>query len=352
MKKQLEKPFEYLKQKDGSSFSTETIKNWYKARVYVIDKLKSVAIGPESKTTLQVTVASDTPPMLSAIRQVALSAHFANYEEATGKNRTVITLVSKNPQIIEELSKEEYLCNLTTLCKYTLFDNKPMNPNSFIDIELKVVDEMPKDECLDTIHISEEEMEAFLQSQKEDEVYSIDTRKAVLTNRMYYLGTLIDNLPAEDIHNAKRYGLALDVFKRKLLNDPIKPLVDTAKWETDILQVKNGLSNVFCSDCFDTKKAFCKEENNEPLSKSEHARWVAEKLIMGFRPLNQQERIHDERLFGEEKKQYRSQLKNNPSDPVHIDLCSYSDLRRINPEDLKYDSFLMLAIPAILKRTK
>ena len=91
---------------------------------------------------------------------------------------------------------------------------------------------------------------------------------------------------------------------------------------------------------------------NEALSKSEHARWVVEKLIMGFRPLNEEERLEDETLSTNKKrrKEYRDSLKKNPAKLAHIDLCSYSDLRRVNPDDLKYDSFLMLAIPKILEK--
>ena len=46
MSKQLEKPFEYLRRKDGTSFPKETVNRWYEARAYVLDKLKDVAIGP------------------------------------------------------------------------------------------------------------------------------------------------------------------------------------------------------------------------------------------------------------------------------------------------------------------
>ena len=352
MKKQLEKPFEYLKRKDGTAFATDIVKNWYKARVYVLDKLKNVAYAPTTKAHLHVVVTSDTPVMLSVVRQVALLAHFPNFEETTGQNRSVITIVSKNPQIIEELEKEEYLYNLPTLCKYTLPGCNPVNPDSYIDIELQIVNEWHEGELQDIIFMSEEEMETFLQSQPEDEIYSIDTRKAVLTDRIYSLGTLIDNLPAEDINDFKRYKLALDVFQHNPLKEPITPLINEAKWENDIIRVKNGLSNVFTADCFHLREAFCKEENYEALSISEHARWLADKLIMGFRPLNRQEQIHDERLFGHEKKQYRSQLKKNPSGPVHIDICSYLDLRRIDPEALKYDTFLMMAIPMIQKHAR
>lgn len=352
MKNPSEKPFEYLKRKDGSAFSPEIVKNWYKARIYVLEKLKDVVIGPTSKEHLNVVVTSDTPLMLSTVRQVALLAHYLNFDESTGKNRTLITIVSKNRQILEELKKEEYLCNLTDLCKYTLFESAPVNGDSYIDIELRINEELPKDNDGITITLSEEEANAFVNSKNPDEVLSIDTRKAVLTGRIYDLGTLIDNIPAEDIHNARRYMFALDVFKHKLLRKRITPMVDAQTWNTDLVKVKNGLSNIFCADCFEWKRSLCTEENNEALSKSEHARWVVEKLIMGFRPLNRCERLHEERLFDAEKKQYLRQLKLNPTEPVHIDLCSYADLRRINPDDLKYDSFLMLAIPAILRKTE
>ena len=88
------------------------------------------------------------------------------------------------------------------------------------------------------------------------------------------------------------------------------------------------------------------------LSKSEHARWVVEKLIMGFRPLTERERLEAEYLFGAERRQLFNQLKKNPKDPIHVDLCSFAQLRRINPYDMKYDSFLMLAIPGILQKLK
>ena len=50
-------------------------------------------------------------------------------------------------------------------------------------------------------------------------------------------------------------------------------------------------------------------------------------------------------LFGRDRTAYRKRLKNNG---IHIDLCSYRDLRRINPGDMKYDCFLMIAMPRII----
>lgn len=339
MKKQLEQPFEYLKRKDGSAFAPETVKHWYEARAYVLDQLRRVAVGPNSKQHLHAVVTGDSPLMLSVVRQLALSAHYPNYDENTGRNRTVITLVSKNEHIIDELKKEEYLCNLPDFfqCLY-------------IDIELQIVKEWHGEDH-DALIMSEEDVKAFLSTKNEQEIYWIDTRKAVLADRMYSLGAVIDNLPDEDIHCAGRYILALDVFKG-LLRKRTKPLINEQKWNSDQIRVRNGLSNINSADCYELKAEEIGEENNEAYSISEHNRWVTEKLIMGFRPLNKMERIRDERLFDDAKTRYRNKLKKNPADPAHVDICSYAELRRIDPESLKYDSCLMLAIKYILKRVR
>lgn len=346
----------YLKHKDGSPFTKEIVDNWYKARAYVLDKLKDVAIGSSSKERLHVLVKGDSPLMLSVVRQVALLAHYANYDEMISDNRTVVTIVSNCCDIVEELQKEEYLSNLLYHCKYTI-GGVVKNPDSYIDIELEIVKDWQQNDDENAILMMEDDLKKVLSNKSKDDIYKIDTRKAVLAGRMYDLGVLIDNLPAEDIHCAERYALALDVFQHAYLKTPIECMVNDKnkeRWDADLVYVKNNLSNVFCADCFESRAMGMKAneawtECNEALSKSEHARWVAEKLILGFRPLSPEEHIEDEEKFGDAKKQYRKKLKSYSKDPVHIDLCSYADLRRVNPDDMKYDSFLMLAIPKILK---
>ena len=129
----------------------------------------------------------------------------------------------------------------------------------------------------------------------------------------------------------------------------------------------SGLSNIHCSDCFESRELAVRrqcsgydklsekkrmalwEKNNDALSQSEHNRCVTEKLILGYRPLNAQEMTEFESLFGQEKSAFVSRLKNDPVSPAHLDICSYRDLRRIDPDNMKYDSFLMLAIPLILE---
>ena len=367
-----ERPFEYLRRSgDGTPFPEETVKNWYAARAYVLDKFKDIAIAPGSGGHLTVVVDGDSPMMLAVVRQVALSAHFFNYEEydlfdrLACLNRTVIALVSsKAPEVIEEeLGREEYLCNLMKYCKHSIYGDV-RNADSYIDVELEVVRERP--DCEGAILMDEKDVREFVSTQDPEILYSIDTRKAVLSGRVYNLGAVIDNLPAEDIHSPKRYIHALDTFQYKLLQEKLVPLINPKKWSSNQIAVKNGLSSIICADCFESRargiRRFASERgvseqeawatNNEALSVSEHHRWVVEKLILGFSPIGTSERFNYERLFGKKRFAYWKQLKTDPEAPVHIDLCSYRDLRRIDPENMKYDSFLLLAIPLILQKLK
>ena len=371
--KYLESPFEFLKRKDGTNFSPEIVRNWYKARAYVLDKLKEVSFGPDSGGYLHVMIPDDSALSLCLARQVALCAHYINYDEVTGKNRTVITIVSQNPDILGVLEQEEWMGNLPKFCKSVVY-GETSNADSFLDIELQVVRD--PDDCTEKgyVEMTGDEAESFCKSVNYDK---IDTRKAVFAHRIYDLGTLIFNIPYEDIHSVKRYSQALDSFQYFQMERPWKPLVEAEKWKNDLNRVRSGLSNIFCSDCFETrkreidnKKQYDKdsadsreevkridavnywEKYHDVLAGSEHLRWVVERLIMGHRPLNVQERIGIERTFGSQKKKYCNVLKRSTEDPAHIDLCSFAELRRVDPDNMKYDSFLMLAIPDILKKVE
>lgn len=379
MNKQLEKPFEYLRRKGNNTyFEKDIIENWYKARSFVLDRLKDIAFKPTDNNHLHVVVDVDqdnnhfSPLMLSVVRQIALYAHYPNfyegYEQESPRNRTVVTLVSNNPNIRKELEKEEYLCNLLQYCQYAEGDAKPENENSYIDMEFHVVKKWTNEE---DFRFVEKDVEDFCKMKIEhgEDLFSIDTRMADYASRMYELGADFYNLPAEDIHSVQRYSAALDVFRYRKLERPSRRIVND-EWKTSNLSIiKENISNILCADCFHIREksielcgkdlSLSKKElwasYNESLSRSEHARWVAEKLILGYRPMNTKERFHYESLQVEgngkkNQKDYCKSLKRNDKDPVHIDLCSYHDLRRINPDDLKYDSFLMLAIPIILHK--
>lgn len=375
-----EKLFEHLRRKEsGEAFPIEVVHHWYLARKYVLDQFekRGFAFWPGCPQNLQVAIVGDSPLMLAVLRQVALSAHFINFVEYDGfgklvcRNRTLISLVSrkKAEEIVGELEKEENLCNLLKYCTYSVYGTSH-HEDSYLDLQLEIVSEEPKKADL---LITEEDILAFEKAQTE-KLDSIDTRNAVYAGRAYELRSLINNVPYEGIFSVRRYYRAVNKFQFRLLEENkgeegMKLVKDD--WNENLSAVKEGLSNLFCSDCFITRKKEIEktkavlekrakmklsfsvvwESMNQALSLSEHSRWVVEKLILGYRPLNAQEWFTYESCFGDQRKGYAKSLKSRSSDPAHIDLCSYRDVRRVDPDNLKYDSFLMLAIPMILDKS-
>lgn len=410
-----ERPFEKLKRRNGKSFDDDTIRNWYRAYAYVQDKLKDVIVRPDSNKTVKVIIEIDDYKelMLSVVRFAAIALHYPNYEEydeygnLSGKNSSTIKIVTHDSNIDEELKDEKYLNNLLKYCQYKK-NGKGYYPSTEnlipIDLAIDIVENINDADRKDAIIMTYEDVKEFLSSKSEGEIYGIDARLAVLSSRVYDLGADIDNLPYEDIHDAGRYNRALNVFEHTLLTKEIKPMV-TEGWENNQVDVKNGLSNIFCADRFrsinegmqelfvNERNKYCKkceknihrdcpkvggkcnsneitettcwEKNDLKLAVSEHTRWVVEKLILGYRPMNTKEHSRYESLLGSQRKAYAKLLKGDPLvlyntfpkdyensgiDPTHLNLCTFKELRRIDPDNRKYDSFLMLAIPMILKK--
>ena len=382
-----EQPFELLRKKDGTKFLVDTIKNWYIARSYVLKLLakkeNEYLFSPESKERLHIVLPSDDNRMLFIARHVALYAHYANFneecEDEASSCKTRISIITDDVNIKQKLSQEQFLCNLPNYCRYVVEHNvegvieqKIENHNSYIDIELNIVSYKPakgKNDIL--IEISQEDVDNYFEqvSKDNEDIFTIDTRKAFYTGKMYNIGEAIDNLPAENIHNTKRYAMALNVYQYARLSEKPQKLFDKKIKEGEQYKLRELLSNVFCSDCFKSRAQAIMRLNsgnlkndtglwaryNEALSKSEHSRWVVEKLIMGFRPFNEEEHHQYEVLraqfrCNDKLKKFHDNLKRNDQVLAHLDICSYRDLRRINPHDLKYDSFLMLAIPKILDK--
>jgi len=386
-------------------FNNETIKGWYYARKYVLYKLATEknwgaeGITPFSNDRVHIVIHYNGDPMsLYIARQVALAMHFPNFKEGDEKtnaptNTTVITILyNKKEDIIKLLRREEYLCNLPDICRYTLVDwssqkENTIHENSYIDIELELVafekednfkDYKSKDYgSLQSIIISQEEINEVYK--KKDVKLGMDVTNARRVNMVYNVGTDFDNLPADDPNTAERYSKALLYFcYQQSQNDTLTKWnkLATYKKEEDRhevtwqIQLRNKLSNVFCADCFETRLMSilsCKtreelkdkivnyetetlskvKDDLQILAKCEHARWNTEKLILGFAPFTPKEQYEVHRLFGLQRNALRKKLKDNKAH--HIDLCSYQDLRRRDPNNRKYDCFLMMAMVRILK---
>lgn len=415
---------------------SEFVDNWYLARHYVLNILQfgRFSIPPSSSNHINIIIDGVSDLMLCIARQIALVAHYPNFDETSGSNRTVITILfdsSSEPEIVNKVSREEYLCNLPKLCKYSVktWDGENVsitsekNKQSYIDIELEFID-IKEDNYLsennikknigrdDTyLLIKEETVREKLKNVDIKAISTINIKNARRTNMVYCVGGDIDNLAPDDPNTTDRYSRALHYFCYQQDEKDIQKHWDEFFKKDDDgkptdyidgqIAVRNLLSNVYCSDCFESrllsvvtqnnlKKQFqgdwfknirCHysdyykdimsdkrydigqetlkwllgnkyrqvlrivKENIASLAKCEHARWNVEKLINGFEPLTAKEQYEDNIRFGESRNSYRKKLK---KENHHIDLCSYQDLRRINPSDMKYDCFLMMAMVRIL----
>lgn len=357
----LERPFEYLKP------SSEDILNyWYQAREYVLNYLIT-NIKPFEKSDVfpdrwNFVVKGDSDLMLSVVRHLALYAHFINYDECD--NRTIITIVSKKTAnaIKKKLTSPDFLGNLPKYCKTTVFGE--IEEESFnIDIEIKVVRDEVQPIPNNLPVITEDLVIKYINSIPSSDTIQINTLKAICANKAYNLGDEVNNLPYEDINSVHRYFNALNIFQKKILEVNDSDKLINKEWNNDLYAVRSGVSNIYCSDCFEIReieiKHIDKDNKKEAwqkymkeLSRCEHNRWVVEKLILGYEPLGKEETFKYEYLFGDERTAYLNSLKKKEDSPMHIDICSHRDLRRRDPDNMKYDSFLMLAIPFILEYFK
>lgn len=340
--------FAYLAEND------EVKKSWYLARQYVLSHLEEWE--KESKAHHYI-LDGESLDVLSVARQIALVSHYTDFDEENGKNRTILTFrnIQDSDGFLEKLSNKAHFWNLVKYCRYTIYDKggnaNPIHEDSFLDIEIEIRADAKNDDK-NAILITEDMVKDFAKSNNVE--CCIDVRKAMWVNAVYDVGVTLDNLPLDDPNTPERYSHALDVFCYQMDEQRVEALWNKSSLDNlDSIGLRNKLSNVFCADCFESRLR--DKGKLVDLARCEHSRWNVEKLIMGFRPLNEDEKYREETLLEEEKKTYRKNLKTGKVDkegaPVHIDLCSYKELRRVDPGSMKYDCFLMLAYEHILKKT-
>lgn len=311
---------------------------------------------------------------ISLSRQVALLCHYPNFNEDNGKNRTKITVIdsSSNDNLDKIFSRlESENGNLLKYCPWTmtLFGESTNKcnetPETYLDVEFNIIgignSDIPS--CIDALYCENNIISIFhnnvalpnysnkilheynLTQYSYDNNVKTDFKRAKLINMIYSKG--INLVQVRGIEDIKEY------------NQPIKTYCTYTNWKTinriwEELPIEHKLSSLFCGDCFESRirssHGNINESNITKLAYTEHARWNVEKLILGYRPYNKEEKYLDNISVGQEKIAMRANLKKR--DKIHIDICSCNDLIRINKEDIKYDFFLTLCIPHILKREK
>lgn len=356
------------------------IREWIIARRHILDRCPHLdgikGISPDSNKHVHVNIIMDNEnneenmrQTAAIVRQVALISHYPNFREDNEDTRTIISIIHNNDNS-SQLKKllKTYMGNLTDYCQFTV-DGKIENQQyklfkNFMPLDVAIEIRNCNSLCpiegereIKTVIRMSDVTKDYPSTNPEDET---SIKRSMLINMVYNTGADIDNLPAYDNANVQRYSTALDYFFNHSSEGDIQ-----LKWES--AKFMDKLSCLFCADCISerldglldtTNKTMIQYiENNknhvrntikkhiEAMALCEHSRWNVEKLILGFRPYTIQERFTIESLFGEARKNYRNYLKDKL---VHFDLCSYRNLRRIDPGNIKYDYFLMLAIPHIL----
>lgn len=380
-------------------FDAHEAELWYQARDFVMNRILPIdedGIGIESDKHVHIVAEGIEKTMLAVVRQLCLLAHYPNFDEASSVNRTVITFCTeeKKEYIQNKVFKTEIFGGLLNHCEWAIKDEKgkvidkkifDKRTNDYfpLDIEfeftkqdIKEFEEQKKKKTNKNEYITiikSLDVDEFFKD-KSKVVNSIDISKGMLVNMVYSTGATIDNLPACDNENVARYDTALNVFCYNLKHEEIeKTWMESAKQQDDgsyrELDIKNQLSSIFCADCFESRLKGILDTKNKTvheyllndfetvmeklhaqktinaLVRCEHARWNVERLIMGFAPLSEKEFYKIECCFGQERNDKIKKYKKNFK---HIDLCSNKNLRRLNPADVKYDYFLMLAMPQIV----
>ena len=206
-------------------------KDWYYARQYVLDVLPPLdrtGIEPSSSTHVHVVTNSTDNLMLAIIRQICLIAHYPNFNEETGANRTIITICTKNPSdALNKIKAYRYLGNLLKYCKISFVDNDEKSTIQDESLPLDIEFEFsPK-----TIDSYKESDGVYLQIIKIEDIKDsinvqecFDVTKGMLVNMVYTTGSDIDNLPASDYANIERYSIALNMFCYKLKHEVIRKM--------------------------------------------------------------------------------------------------------------------------------
>lgn len=327
-----------------------------------INNWVSAPLFAEHPMFLHIVIVGDDEQMLLVAKQMALLAHFPSFDESNPDTCTRISILGRAE------TGEAWI---------DMFGNLLKRHDSWIDVPLDIsIKHIPL--VKDLVELSDS-ADKWIEKQRKIEsnclfvvydVNSIDALRkskclalsdesredmAMRANMVYETSQCFDIIRAEDLDNVNEYKKPVKMFLSQKKEDVL------TKWRiSDDLKASNyclvdsilvrmrslDLMTKSKHSCFlfkDSKyKILC--ENLLSMSMSEHARWNVEKLINGFRPFTKEEKSKHNSLSDEAKKRYELELKKNPKIHAHIDLCSYERLRLIDPNSVKYDSFLLLAM--------
>lgn len=366
-------------------------KNEAIARHIVLNKIKNLddnGIAPDSEISVNAIIIGTSELCYTIARQIALIAHYPNFDEKSLQNRTKITIISDNDAdtIFNELKKATG--NLLDICKYSYlkysddkFDIvKVENLDSFLDLEFEIltinkslqekyfkhIKEQSDNRLISIFYEKNYIFENFDKTILGDFYQSfeichlnyydfttlIDISKAMIIKTIYNEGIDMKNITISDKSNIHVFDKIINIvakFSRE------KKLIHN--WEG--INNDEKLSNIICADCLESKYRSCNKagiknktgivliDNLSAFSKSEHTRWCVEKLILNYRPYTKYERFKYTKLSSKDKKLMKASMKSSVN-KAHIDICSNNKLISTDPDSFKFDCFITLAVNKII----
>lgn len=325
-----------------------------------IDRWLTADLFGDKPKSLHVIIIGDDDTMLMVAKQMALLAHFPTFDEKNLGTRTRISILGKVS------TGDDWKKPFGNLLNW-----QPDWIKVPLDIELEHIaltdDEAELNTCADKWMSGENASSQYLQV-----VYDADTIKELKKKVAKVLkGDERENLAkrANMVYEASQRFDIIHAKTAKEYRGSVKGFLKIAEKEVETswmaLEEKLKLSNYFLVDSLLVRIAslhYMKEKHkwnfllhNElydtleehllSMSQSEHARWNVEKLIDGYRPFTYDEiKIDNGIQLEADRKNYEREQKNNPAIRAHFDLCSYEDLCKRDPNSVKYDSFLLLAL--------
>lgn len=326
-------------------------KEWYFARWYInsdtslLNTFFKLYRNPENNKNINIVFDGYSRPVVAVARQIALLAHFPNFNEKNRENATRITfLVDKD----DTNSADDFLRNFEYFRNLYVLSNSP--DHSYLDIIFEITSNRTILESDNVIVYDRNEIDrSFVQFVAKE---SININKAMMLNMVYRLGGELHNIVLEDTNCIERYKSALLIYSAKTDAQQMRNSWDSIGKGKPMSAIRLKLSCLLCADsiglyCGSDIKQWDNfvSKNIKVLAKCEHSRWNVEKLIMEHTPFSKRDRYNASILFNDEKANF---YKTKKDDFCHPAICSNHDLSLYHPELIKYDVFLLLASPIIL----
>lgn len=361
------------------------------ARHIILKNIKHLdgdGIAPNSEISVHVIIVGTSELSFAVARQVALTAHYPNFDEKSSNNRTKITIISEKEADTIFLELKKATGNLLDISKYSYLkycdDNfdciKVENSDSFLDLEFEILtinkslqekyfNQIKKESNNKLISVLFEKTDLFefsdrtllncfyqnfeIDAHNYDEVTtSVDISKAMIIKTIYNEGIDMKNVTISDKSNIHVFDKIINIVAKFTRSKKIRQ-----NWEG--ISNDEKLSNIICADCLESKYRSCNKadiknkiglvliDNLSAFSKSEHTRWCVEKLILNYRPYTKYERFKYTKLSNKDKKLMKNNMKNSVN-KAHIDICSNNRLISTDPDSFKFDCFITLAINKII----